>query len=68
MADPTKVEIGLSYKVNTGNYENLNVHVLIGDYVRSGETLDTAVDRVYNKVEKTLVGKVSEARESFKEG
>lgn len=50
---------------NLGNYESVHVDIGVEDFVRSNETVDSAVDRVYNFVEKKLAEKVKEIEDDL---
>ena len=62
----TNVKVELQYTRNLGNYESLKVSVGIEDYVRQGETIDTATNRVYTFVEDKLMEKVNEIEDELK--
>jgi hypothetical protein len=49
-------EITVTLKVlkNLGNFENVTVEITLTDEVRYGESVDTAYDRVYKKVEQQI--------------
>lgn len=61
-SNPTRVSVGLGYKVNMGNYESLDLHFSVSDDSRPGERVQEAIDRVYAVVEKNLLTKINEAR------
>lgn len=61
----TSVRIELQYTRNLGNYESLRVSIGVEDFVRSGETVDAATDRVYAFVESKLISKMSEVEEEL---
>ena len=60
--NPTRVSVGLGYKLNMGNYESLDLHFSVSDDARKGESAGEAFDRVYAFVEKRLFAKIEEAR------
>jgi hypothetical protein len=62
----TNVKVELQFTRNLGNYESLKVSVGIEDYVRQGETIDTATNRVYTFVEEKLMEKVNEIEDELK--
>ena len=62
----TNVTVDLSFTRNLGNYESIKVNIGISDFLRSGETADTATDRVYKFVEKKLIEKVNEIEKELK--
>lgn len=58
---PTRVKVELKYVRNLGNYESLHVDIGVEDSVRHYDaTVDAAVERVYDFVEKKLMEKVNE--------
>lgn len=58
----TKVSATLGYTLNLGNFESLRVDLGITDYIRQGENIKQAQDRVYKTVETQLIEKVNEAK------
>lgn len=58
----TKVSATLGYTLNLGNFESLRVDLGITDYIRQGENVKQAQDRVYKTVETQLIEKVNEAK------
>jgi len=64
----TKVKVDLSFTRNLGNYESIKIGIGVEDWVRDGETVDSATDRVYAFVEKKLVQKTEEVEEELKNG
>jgi hypothetical protein len=60
--EPTKIEINLGYK-STFSYQSVTANLGITDYVRKEETLDQAVDRIYNYVESKLMEKMDKTRQ-----
>lgn len=64
----TKVKVDLSFTRNLGNYESIKIGIGVEDWVRDGETVDSATDRVYGFVEKKLVEKTQEVEEELKNG
>ena len=64
----TKVKIDLSFTRNLGNYESIKIGIGVEDWVRDGENVDTATDRVYKFVEDKLVEKTREIEEELKSG
>jgi hypothetical protein len=61
----TTVKVGLKFVRNLGNYESLHVDIGVEDYVRQGETVDQATERVYKFVETKLKEKVNEITEEL---
>jgi hypothetical protein len=66
MTNQTNVRVELQFTRNLGNYESLKVSIGIEDFVRQGEHIDTATDRVYTFVEGKLMEKVNEIEEELK--
>lgn len=58
--ETTKVRVGLKFVRNLGNYESIHVDIGVEDFVRQNESVDAAVNRVYEFVEKKLEEKVKE--------
>ena len=46
----TRVKVDLSFTRNLGNYESIKIGVGVEDDLRSGESVDTATERVYKFV------------------
>jgi hypothetical protein len=68
MMSETKVKIDLSFTRNLGNYESIKIGIGIEDFVRDGETTDSATERVYKFVENKLIQKTQEVEEELKSG
>lgn len=64
----TKVKVDLSFTRNLGNYESIKIGIGIEDFVRDGETTDSATERVYKFVENKLIQKTQEVEEELKSG
>lgn len=64
----TVVKVDLSFTRNLGNYESIRIGLGVEDHVRSGETVDSATERVYKFVEEKLVEKTREVEEELKRG
>jgi hypothetical protein len=64
----TKVKVDLSFTRNLGNYESIKIGIGVEDNVRSGETVDSATERVYEFVENKLIEKTREVEEELKRG
>lgn len=60
-----QVSVGLSYKINMGNYESLGIDIGVVDYARDGESVKTAHERVFNFVNRRLQEKVSAVRQEL---
>lgn len=65
---PTKVKVDLNFTRNLGNYESIKIGLGVEDMVRSGENVDTAMERVYTYVENKLIEKVDEMEKELKGG
>ena len=63
----TKVKVELSFTRNLGNYESIKINIGIEDFVRSGENVDTATERVYEFVENKLIEKTREVEQELKD-
>lgn len=61
----TRITVNLGFTKNLGNFESLRVDIGIQDFVRSGENINEATDRVYKFVEKKLEEKASEIAEEL---
>lgn len=66
MKNSTNVRIELQYTRNLGNYESLKIAVGVEDFVRDGETVDAASERIYEFVESKVIEKVTEMEEELK--
>lgn len=64
----TSVKVELQYVRNLGNYESIRVNLGVEDSVRSGENVNSAMDRVYAFVEKKLIEKMEEIESELKGG
>lgn len=64
----TKVKVDLSFTRNLGNYESIKIGIGVEDWVRDGETVGAATDRVYKFVEDKLIDKTREVEEELKRG
>ena len=64
----TKVSVDLAFTRNLGNYESIKINIGVQDIVRSGETVDSATERVYEFVESKLIQKTREVEEELKSG
>lgn len=59
--EETKVNVGLGYTLNLGNFQSLRIDLSVTDNKRDGETTNDAFERVYSFVETKLAEKVREA-------
>lgn len=59
--EDTKVNVGLGYTLNLGNFQSLRIDLSVTDNKREGETINDAFERVYSFVEGRLADKVREA-------
>lgn len=65
MSDKTNVTVNLGYTLNLGNFQSLRVDLGCTDYVRDGENVDAAMERVYSFVESKVVEKIEEAKKDM---
>lgn len=65
MTNQTSVKVDLSFTRNLGNFESIKVNIGIEDFVRQGEHIDDATNRVYDFVENKLMDKVREIEEEL---
>lgn len=65
MMSETKVKVDLSFTRNLGNYESIKIGVGVEDFVRDGENVDSATERVYQFVENKLIEKTREIEEEL---
>lgn len=65
MSDKTTVSVTLGYTLNLGNFQSLRLDLGCTDWIRDGENVDTATDRVYKFVEDKLVKKIAEAQKEL---
>ena len=66
MTTNTSVRVALEYVRNLGNYESLRISIGVEDFLRQGETVNDATERVYKFVEDKVTEKVLEAEEELK--
>jgi hypothetical protein len=66
--ESTHVRVELQFTRNLGNYESLRVSIGVEDFVRDGESVDSATERVYAFVEEKIIGKVEEIEKELKNG
>ena len=65
MSEKTNVSVTLGYTLNLGNFQSLRVDLGCTDFLRDGETMDGAMDRVYKFVEEQVIAKVDEAKKEL---
>ena len=65
MSEKTNVSVTLGYTLNLGNFQSLRVDLGCTDFVREGETMDSAMERVYKFVEEKVITKVDEAKKEL---
>lgn len=65
MSEQTKVSVTLGYTLNLGNFQSLRIDIGCTDFLRTEETMDQAVDRVYKFVEEQVISKVDEAKKEL---
>jgi hypothetical protein len=63
MAEPARVKVEYAFKVNLGNFENVEVRVGVEDSVREGETVKVAYERIDKFVSERVANEVAEARD-----
>lgn len=63
--DKTTVTVNLGYTLNLGNFQSLRVDLGCTDFVRDGENVDAAMERVYDFVESKVVGKIEDAKKEM---
>lgn len=68
MDNGTHVRVDLSFTRNLGNFESIKIGIGVDDFVRDGETVDAATDRVYKFVEDKLIQKTQEVEEELRGG
>jgi len=51
--------------LNLGNFQSLRVDIGCTDFVRSEETKESAVERIYKFVEEQVISKVDEAKKEL---
>jgi hypothetical protein len=56
----TRVTVSLGFTKNLGNFESLRVDIGVQDFVRQGEHINDATERIYKFVENKLVQKQEE--------
>lgn len=64
----TRVKVDLSFTRNLGNYESIKIGIGVEDWVRDGETVSSATERVYKFVEDKLIEKTNEVEKELKSG
>ena len=64
MSDRTTVTVNLGYTLNIGNFQSLRVDLGCTDFVRDGENVDGAMDRVYSFVETKVMDKIEAAKKA----
>lgn len=67
MSEKTDVSVTLGYTLNLGNFQSLRIDIGVTDFVRAGENTDSALDRVYEFVEKKVIEKVEEAKKELED-
>jgi hypothetical protein len=65
MTDRTQVSATLGYTLNLGNFQSLRVDLGLVDFVREDESLDNAMQRVYEFVESKVSEKIEEAKKEL---
>jgi hypothetical protein len=67
MSDKTNVSVSLGYTLNIGNFQSLRVDLGCTDFVRDTETVDSAMNRVYDFVEAKVIEKIESAKREMNE-
>ncbi len=67
MSDKTNVSVALGYTLNIGNFQSLRVDLGCTDFVRDTETVDSAMNRVYDFVEAKVIEKIESAKREMNE-
>ena len=67
MSDKASVTVNLGYTLNIGNFQSLRVDLGCTDIVRSEESMDDAMDRVYTFVENKVIEKIEAAKKEMNE-
>lgn len=67
MSTQTTVTVNLGYTMNLGNFQSLRIDLGCTDFVRDGENVDSAMDRVYDFVENKVLTKIDEVKQEVKE-
>jgi hypothetical protein len=62
----TRVEIGLGYTRNLGDFNSLRVDVRVGEDARQGESVKDLESRVYDFVETRLIKRINEIEHEIK--
>jgi hypothetical protein len=65
MSDKNQVTATIGYTLNLGNFQSLRVDLGYTDFVRSEETPEQAMKRVYDFVEQQVTTKVEEAKKEL---
>lgn len=60
--NPKEVNVQLGFTLNTGNFQNVRIDVGATDHVHNGETVDEAIDRLYETLGAQLVAKVAQTK------
>jgi len=67
MSEKASVTVNLGYTLNIGNFQSLRVDIGCTDYVRNDESMDNAMDRVYDFVENKVIEKIEAAKKEMNE-
>jgi hypothetical protein len=68
MSETTNIRVDLQYTKNLGNFESLKIGIGVEDFVRKGESIEDATERVYSFVEGKLEQKLLDVVEDLKGG
>jgi hypothetical protein len=66
MSTQTNVTVSLGYTMNLGNFQSLRIDLGCTDFVRDGENVDAAMDRVYDFVEGKVLAKIDDVKKEMK--
>jgi len=63
---PQKIEVNLGFKA-TWNFQSVSVNIGITDFRHEDETMDQAVDRIYDYVEGQVLSKLDRTKKELEE-
>jgi len=67
MSERASVTVNLGYTLNIGNFQSLRVDLGCTDYTHNDESLDNAMNRVYEFVENKVIEKIESAKKEMNE-
>jgi hypothetical protein len=65
--EPVRASVGMGFKRNVGNFENMDIHVSLSASALPGETAEQTFDRVYAFVEEKFVAKFEQTEKELRE-